>query len=297
MLMQSNSALARRCSNFWRVGYSTLLAMALVVMVGTMGARRVEAQAADADQKAAEVDKRNAREQAAVAADREAEVAKLRAQQQQILEQLKVLEVEKRQLEDQLAQRKAEGAKTDDPNAVYRRSLAQRQANDAAGGDVAATLAARRYQELGRNPAVATAEEKANEERVQLRDRIIRGNPGKGEPNDFAARAQLDLVSLADRYVDAKGNLELAELELQQLTATDGPEHRDAIARSPAAKLKVQTANRKLAIFRGIAEAAMEAAKSDLDLAIQQFNGGLAPQSVVTEAKSRVRILEVILAQ
>src|SRR6185295_12581921 len=103
----------------------------------TMGVRRVEAQAADADQKAAEVDKRNAREQAAVAADREAEVAKLRAQQQQILEQLKVLEVEKRQLEDQLAQRKAEGAKADDPNAVYRRSLAQRQANDAAGGDVA----------------------------------------------------------------------------------------------------------------------------------------------------------------
>jgi hypothetical protein len=273
--------------------------MALMVMVGTMGVRRAQAQAADADRKAAEVDKRNAREQAAVDANREAEVVKLRAQQEQILEQLKSLEVERRRLQDELAERKAEGAKADDLTAIHRSKLAQQEQakQQTQAGDIAARLAARRYQELGRNPAVATAEEKANEERGQFRDRIVRGNPGKGEPNDFAGRAQLDLVTLADRYVDAKGNLELAELELQQLTATLGPENKEAIARSPAAKLKVQTANRKLAIFRGIAEAAMEAAKSDLDLAMQQFNGGLAPQSVVTEAKSRVRILEVILAQ
>lgn len=300
MLMQSNGALARRCSNFWRVGYSTLLAMALVVMVGTMGVRRAQAQKADPEGKAAEVELRTAQEQASVAAQRQDEVALLRAQQAQILEQLKALEVEKRQLQAELAQRKSEGAKADDVAAIYRQKLAQRgqasqQAQEAQAGTIEAKLAARRRVELGVDAQPAPAQEKLDDERQAMRQR--NKNPVGRDQNEGAGRAQLDLVALADRYVDAKGSLELAELELQQLTATVGPEQRNAIARGPAAKLKVQTANRKLAIFRGIAEAAMEAAKSDLDLAMQQFKGGLVPQSAVTEAKSRVRILEVILAQ
>lgn len=295
MLMRNSGALQRRCSNFWRVGYATLLMAALVVLVGTMGVRRAEAQAATAEERA--VDKRNADEQANVAAQREDEVAKLRAQQEQILAQLKVLEVEKRQLEAELAQRQAEGRKADDLTAVYRSKLAQaaQQAKEAQAETLAERLAARRKVELGLDAQAATVEEKANDERQAVRQR--NKNLGVREQNDPVGRVQLDLVSLADRYVDAKGNLELAELELQQLTATVGPEHKDAIARAPAAKLKIQMAQRKLAIFRGIAEAAMEAAKSDLDIAMQQFNGGVVPQSVVSEAKSRVRILEVILAQ
>jgi hypothetical protein len=44
-------------------------------------------------------------------------------------------------------------------------------------------------------------------------------------------------------------------------------------------------------------EAALEAAKADLDVAGQQVKNGLAPVNSVNEAKARVRILEVILAQ
>ena len=273
MLMQSNGALARRCSNFWRVGYATMLMAALVVMVGTMGVRRAQAQDADAERKAAEVDKRNAQEQAAVAADRGAELAKLRAQQEQILAQLKALEVEKRQLEDQLAQRKAEGAKADDVAALYKTRLAQREQaiQEAQAGDIAAKLAARRRLELGLDAQAAPAEEKAN-----------------------AGRAQLDLVSLADRYVDAVGNLQMAQLEFNRINGKDKVFTQYEMDR---AKLEVVKAERKVNIFRAIAKAAMESAKADLDTATGRVLNGIAPTNSVNEAKSRLQILEVILAQ
>jgi len=220
MLMQSNGKLARRCSNFWRVGYSTLLVMALMVMVGTMGVRRAQAQNADAERKAAEIDKQNAQEQ-----DREAEVAKLKAQQDAILAQLQSLEVEKRQLQDELAARKAEGRAGNEAVTEYRRKLAQReqaiaQEREAAAREMLARPGARRPPEFGPD-GDAAVEEKANGDRAAMRDWINKKNPAAREPNEGAGRAQLDLVSLADRYVDAVGNLQLAQLELTRMSGKD----------------------------------------------------------------------------
>ena len=111
---------------------------------------------------------------------------------------------------------------------------------------------------------------------------------------DISGRAQLDLVSLANSYVDAVGNLQIAEVELARMADKGNAFSKTELS---MAKIKVDTAQRKVKIFRSIAEAALESAKSDLDLASQQAQTGLAPKTAVTEAQSRLKILQVILAQ
>ena len=113
------------------------------------------------------------------------------------------------------------------------------------------------------------------------------------DQNELFGRAQLDLVSLANNYVDAIGNLQLAQLELNLI----GHEHRDMLTKGAVLKVKVATAERKMQIFRAIAEAALEAAEKDLQLAEQEFKSGLAPEKASIEAKSRLRMLKAILAQ
>ena len=102
------------------------------------------------------------------------------------------------------------------------------------------------------------------------------------------------MVSLANSYVDAVGNLQLAQLEFNRLNGKDKVFTQYEIDR---VKLEVVKAERKVHIFRAIAQAALEAAKSDLDLAMQQVKMGSAPTNAVNEPQSRLKILEVILAQ
>jgi len=59
----------------------------------------------------------------------------------------------------------------------------------------------------------------------------------------------------------------------------------------------VVKAERKVQIFRAIAQAALDAAKSDFQMANEQVRMGLAPTNTVNEPQSRLRVLEVILAQ
>jgi hypothetical protein len=59
----------------------------------------------------------------------------------------------------------------------------------------------------------------------------------------------------------------------------------------------VVKADRKVQIFRAIAKAALQSARSDLDVAKEQVKMGLAPSNAVNEPYSRLQILEVILAQ
>jgi len=295
MLMQTNRPLERRCSIYWRVSYSTLLVVALVLASGTLGLRRANAQAAVAEQIA--VDKKNVEERA-VADQRQAELDKLRAEQDQIRAKLDMLEAEKQKLQAELEQRRANG-QAENGAAAYKRAIAQRQQ---------AMEQAKRAQDwtvfekiAEQNDKAADEAEKAgkNEWKAQLNGWMAKKNPGAAnrEQNEFPGRAQLDLVSLANSYVDAIGNLKLAQLELDELVATRGPEHKDVTRLGPAAKVKIEIAQRKVNIFRGIAEVALESAKSDLEIATQQVQNGLAPKSSITEAQSRLKILEVILAQ
>jgi beta-lactamase regulating signal transducer with metallopeptidase domain len=277
MLMQSNGALERRCSLYWRMGYSTALVVALMLLAGTLGVRRANAQAADPAQ--IEVEKRDAQEKTTLAAERDAELVKLRAQQDQIQAQLKALEVERQQLQSELDKRRGEGAKTDDVASIYRRTLMQReQAIQQVREAQAAELAAKDQNA------------KANDERAAMRDWMNKRNAVNADQKEAVGRGQLDLVSLADRYVDAMGGISLAEVRIQAY------EQKGDVAGVRVEKVNLDTAKRKVAIFRGIAEAARESAKADFELTNEQVKNGIAPKSSVLEAQSRLRMLEVILA-
>ena len=275
MLMQTNRPLARRCSIYWRLSYSTLLIVALVLASGTFGLRRANAQADNGQQKVAE---QKLAEEQALAAQRQAELVKLRAEQDQIRAQLDVLEAEKQKLQAELERRKADGAGAD-VAAIYKRAIAQD----------AVVLAGQNEKRLGER------EKAEKDEKQALKDWITKKNPaGNREQNEFPGRAQLDLVSLANSYVDAIGNFQIQELELQRLSGKPNVFTPDEINR---AKIQVNIAQRKVQIFRAIAEAAMESAKADLDIAKHEFDTGIAPKNAYFEAKSRLKILEVILAQ
>lgn len=297
MLMQTNRPLARRCSVVWRAGYATIMLAALITLGGTLGVRRAAAQTAQVDQKQPE--KKNAGPEANLRERHDQEVAELRAQQASIQAKLVELEQERQKLADELAKRKAEGKAGDDLAAVYKQILAQRDkaAADAKAqaAEMAATLAARRTQNFGPDGDFAV-EEKANAQRAAMRDWVGGKNGGDGnrDQKEFAGRAQLDLVSLANNYVDAIGRLDLAQLELSRMAGKGNVFSEYEINR---AKVDVVTAERKVRIFRAIAEAALEAAKSDLDVANRNVKMGHAPEVTITEAKSRLRIIEAILAQ
>lgn len=290
MLMQSKGPLARRCSIYWRLGCSTLLMAALIALSGTLGVRGTAAQAL-APQVA---DKKNPDEKAAAAEERDIEVAKLRAQQEQIRAQLESLEAEKQQLQAELERRKAEGTATNDLTGVYKRTLAQRdqaaaQAKRAEAAHVLAQIAAK-------NDETAPDRDKAaKDEKQALKDWMGKKYPdARGDQKEFSGRAQLDLVSLANNYTDAIGNLQIAQLEFDRLNGKPKVFTEYEVNR---AKLEVVRAQRKVQIFRAIAEAALESAKTDLEIANRNVKFGLGPENAVNEAKSRVRIIEVILAQ
>ena len=169
--------------------------------------------------------------------------------------------------------------------------LRAQQAQLRAQLEVLAVEKQRLQRELGQRKAGAEAAQDAAREQQQQRnaDRMVARE--RAEQNEPRGRAQLDLVSLANNYVDAMGSVKLAEVRMQAME-----EKQDQIG-IRIEKVNLDTAKRKVMIFRGIIEAAREAARADLDLAEQQVKGGLAPVNSVNEAKARVRILEVILAQ
>ena len=282
MLVQTNQPLSRRCSPIWRTGCAAVLIILLMLISGSLGIRRASAQAIDPGAGAA--DKKIAEAKAA-AEERDDAIAKLRAEQATLQAQLEELSSQRKQLEVELA------AKRD----------ARVKAGDLAAQTLEEKLKARREKEMADDPREADKAKQAKDrENYALQiQKDIRAGRLKARENELdpSNRPQLDLVSLANSYVDAVGNLQLAQLELDQLTATQGPEHKDVMRLSPAAKIKVEIAQKKVNIFRGIAEAAIQAAKGDMDTASRLADQGLAPKSAITEAQSRLRILEVILAQ
>jgi hypothetical protein len=274
MLVQTNRPLDRQCSLYWRLSCSTLLIVALILTTGTLGVRHANAQAADVNQKIAE--------EKAAAAQRDEELLKLRAQQDQLMAQLKMLEAQKEQIQLQLQKTRDNDAKAAD--------IAGKQET------IEEKLRVRRERELGKEAKDKAA--RANQiaggnDREVLKDWVNKKNPRPADRDamDFGGRAQLDLVSLANSYLDAVGNLQIAEVRLQ------ANQEKGDMAEVRIAKVNFETARRKVAIFRSIAEAAQDAAKSDLEIANQQVQTGLAPKTAVTEAESRLKILKVILTQ
>jgi len=130
--------------------------------------------------------------------------------------------------------------------------------------------------------------------------------PGASDGRRMPEGTQLDLVSLATSYADAVGEVEIAKLEYEsrkQLAERNTiPAQELAIA-----EIKFKAAERKVALLRNIAEAALMETKADMDAARSQLESVSkgrpddqsairAAEAQVIRAQSRLRVLESILA-
>ena len=99
-------------------------------------------------------------------------------------------------------------------------------------------------------------------------------------------RRGIDLIALANSYTDAIGQVRLARAKIEKY----GPN-----GQAPESRAALQNAQTKYELLRHIAEAAFDQARQDLSRSEELYKTGAMPQADVIEAKTRVRILELIL--
>jgi beta-lactamase regulating signal transducer with metallopeptidase domain len=260
MLVAHKSPLQRECSLYWRLGWSTMLIIALVLVTGMFGVRRANAQNLDNDK------------------EREAQIQKLRAEQAALEANLAALEAQKRDLQEELDARQND--QNNKVQALLLRNKEQALIQQKLAEDKAAMAKAVKQKLV------------QNDEKIDFVDKNNKKDPRGAQQNvmELGGRAQLDLVSLASAYVDSLGEVEIAQLRAEQAKG-----HRD-MSETRIAQVQMETAKRKNRVFRGIAEAALESAKAELDTVARQHEMGIASRSAMSEAQSRLRILEVILS-
>ena len=162
------------------------------------------------------------------------------------------------------------------------------ESRKAAAGD-----AVRRRSELQRQQAKEELDQLAGE----AGGKITPLEPPQGGRSTSGARgqsSQLDLISLANSYIEASGNRKLRQLQLQRVQkmvenkVASQEEHEMAI-------IEMEMAERKARLFRGMAEAALRAAEGEYKHARELVEKGLAPASAVHDAESRLHVLKLIL--
>jgi uncharacterized membrane protein YkoI len=104
----------------------------------------------------------------------------------------------------------------------------------------------------------------------------------------------LDLLNLANSYVDALGHLKLARMTADE-TAKLSSQKAVSDMEAATAKTILETAELKVRLLHGIAETALRAAEKELELASQRVRAGTAPIEAASEAEGKVTILKLIL--
>ena len=115
-------------------------------------------------------------------------------------------------------------------------------------------------------------------------------NPGfvKPGPAGIGGSPYLDLVTLATSYADAAGAVKVAEARLMQA------EQNGSAVEQRVEAANVETARRKAALLRAIAEVSLEGAKANLDRARALIESGMGSNAEFAEAEAKVRILALI---
>ncbi len=122
---------------------------------------------------------------------------------------------------------------------------------------------------------------------------------GSGRP--VGESSQVDLVALATSYTDAVANLSIAKRQSERLrelhkAATISAEEYEI------AEIRLQAAERKVELLRGIAESALKVTKGELEVLKQWHLTGANPAGMgplpiqIVRAESRMEILQKILA-
>jgi beta-lactamase regulating signal transducer with metallopeptidase domain len=255
MLVALKSPLKRECSLYWRLGWSTMLIVALVLGTSMLGVPRANAQNVENENRAEEI-------------------KRLHAEQEAIAAKLAEIEVQKRQLQDEIAQRRANDFQ---------------KFNDEKAKQIDEAMKQKRLAEIN-EAAVKEKLAQRDGDKINFVDKNAKKDPRVGQM-EFGGRAQLDLVSLATAYVESRGEVEIARVRAEHLL-----KNRDNME-AAVAQIQMQTAERKVKIFRGIAEAALQAAREEFEMVNRQQEAGQISRTAVSEAKSRLQILEVILSQ
>lgn len=105
---------------------------------------------------------------------------------------------------------------------------------------------------------------------------------------------QLDVVQLGNSLVDASGTLQIAQVKFQMLDhlRKDGAQNGEEWM---TARVNFDTAKKRLALLRGIAQIALQTAQENLNIANARIKQGLQTTESLSDAKSKVQMLEVIL--
>jgi beta-lactamase regulating signal transducer with metallopeptidase domain len=272
MLLQRQTPLATRCSTPWRC----FTAAVAVVLIGCstlfVGVNSAHAQAATDD--------------------RNQEIAALTAQRDNLAAKLAQMEVQLNQLRAQMEVLRAQGLEKEaEAQALSRaeRQLARvAESSAAAAGD-----AVRRRSELQRKQA------KDQWEQLAVDDGAINSlEPRQGgrnaSSNARGQSSQLDLINLANSYIEASGNRKLRQLQLQRVQKLI--ENKAASQEElEMAAVEMEMAERKTRLFRGMAEAALRAAEGEYKYAKELIDKGVAPNSAANDAESRMHVLRLIL--
>ena len=304
MLMQRQQPLATSCTRGWRLGVATAFVAATALAAGLGGVQPARAQdrpATSAD------DVESLRKRLA-----DAEIAlndalnKLTKLQQEA--DLRTVQIKQR--EDELAQRLARV--NDEQQTWDDASITQgpREVSVSPQGDSDADFARRLHLDVRGVPIDARTLEgflndKSPDRRAKLVDQLVAGAAAPQEPAPSTPRgpasganvvgpAGIDLVNLGVLYVDATGDLRAIRADVERLSklAKSNDVSQSELAAREAA---LQTAQRKVQLLRGVVEIAMSGAKSQYKSAREMADKGILPQSQLSEAEAKLRILELIL--
>jgi hypothetical protein len=102
------------------------------------------------------------------------------------------------------------------------------------------------------------------------------------------------LVELATAYIDALGERDLAHRKLEVASALSDAKKLSAFE-AVEAEQGLKNAERKLALFRKIAETAKSAAEVEAITISKMFKAGNATSSQLREAEVRLHVLRAIL--
>jgi hypothetical protein len=105
---------------------------------------------------------------------------------------------------------------------------------------------------------------------------------------------QLDVVQLGNSLVDASGAVQIAKVKYQTASAVQKDGGQNALDMMTA-RVNLEVAQKRLTLLLGIAEVALKNAQDELSIGMQRFRTGLQTEQGLSELKSKVQMLELII--
>jgi len=305
MLVQRDHALSTQCSTLWRLGTISLCGIAMTVGAFTLGVRPAAAQTAKEQAvketktiEAKPVDDPDQAKDPTKDDERwelQQQLENARRQMEKMKQQIQQMQIQQKEQEQAFRQKMEAMAKQGDARAreEFEKAIADHQ-RMAEKQQLQAEEAAKRTTAAYENAyAQKMRDQQTQMEKMQ---QMLAAN-GRGEgafprgngAGDVArgVDSHVDLVNLANSYVDAIGAVTIAKARLGRGASDPGEQ---AVAEATLA-----TAVRKAELLQRIAEVEREQAEIQLQRAEKLVKAGAMSDGEFREAQAKVRILGLIL--